>query len=1034
MSIWRRPGLVPGIYDEIVSARVKRQLDALVRSPSLRPEIDPLPTRADVAGPVAALLREALDAALEEIGDVPEKTLILADALLAELRHHAPKAFVGEQGSGLIPQRLRAIVESPATEIGRPLGSLHRSSLIANAEGDQLLDHLRSEFDSADRIDLLCAFVKLSGVEKLRRAIERHCAERGRPLRVLTTTYMGASDQKAIEQLASLPNAMVKVSYDVEVTRLHAKAWLFYRRSGVSTAYVGSSNLSHAAQTEGLEWNVRIAESEQPALVAQIRETFEQYWDDAYQFETFNPDEPAHKKRLSRALSPARSEDGPSEVLIEIEPKAYQKPVLEDLADARRRGRHRNLIVAATGTGKTVMAALDYRRLRNEGRIDSLLFIAHRREILEQARQVFRSALQLQHFGELLHQYEKPTVGRHVFASIDSLGDDSPIDPTTFDMVIVDEAHHSGAAKKWGSLLSTLSPRELVGLTGTPERADGIDYEQHFPRPWVGNLRVWNAIPHALVPFRYYMLDVQGVDLRDVSWSRMGRYLNTELAAKLVDAADIFVRRAIEALSKQVGRPHELRAIAFCVDRRHAEAIAERFQRHHYKTAVLTEDTPRNERRAARHELDSGSVQILCVVDLYNEGVDVPNVNTLFFFRPTESATVFLQQLGRGLRRTPSKAELVVFDLTGRNRLEFRFDRRLRALLGRTPRELRELVEHGAGRLPSGCHLHFDEQAQRDVLEQLRRAVPSDVRGLRSLLREPAHAGLRLAEFLHETDVDLADVYAKGRSWTVLRRELGLDVRKLAAGEEEALANVHKLVHIGDETRLDSWRRLVQLERPKDELDKRLMAMLFVVLYGKEVALADRAWASWTAHTVLREELSELEPVLRANNALLADAHELAPDIPLRLHASYLGAEISAAFGERTERGHLRDYYTGVEKAAGGRYDLLLVTLDKAASKKEHLKYRDFPLSERRFHWQSKARTIRASREGRRHLDPVGAGCTPLLFVRAREDDRPGVTAAFQYLGPVMPDGAEGERPISIEWRLMYAMPPSLVQRGRVAA
>jgi hypothetical protein len=178
----------------------------------------------------------------------------------------------------------------------------------------------------------------------------------------------------------------------------------------------------------------------------------------------------------------------------------------------------------------------------------------------------------------------------------------------------------------------------------------------------------------------------------------------------------------------------------------------------------------------------------------------------------------------------------------------------------------------------------------------------------------------------------------------------------------------------------------------------------------------------------------DLIPVLRARNAILAAEHELDPTIPLRLHASYLGAEISAAFGERTERGHLRDYYTGVERAAGGRYDLLLVTLHKAAAKKEHLKYRDFPLNEWRFHWQSKARTTRDSREGRRHLDPTAEECTPLLFVRMRDDDRPGVTAAFQYLGPVTPDGAEGERPISIEWKMTYAMPAALVQRGRVAA
>jgi hypothetical protein len=449
---------------------------------------------------------------------------------------------------------------------------------------------------------------------------------------------------------------------------------------------------------------------------------------------------------------------------------------------------------------------------------------------------------------------------------------------------------------------------------------------------------------------------------------------------------------------------------------------------------VLTEDTSRTERRAARLDLDGGRVQILCVVDLYNEGVDVPNVNTLFFFRPTESATVFLQQLGRGLRRTRTKSELVVFDLTGRHRPEFRFDRRLRGALGHTPRELRELVEKGAGRLPSGCHLHFDELARADVLAQIRRSIPSDLTGLRALLREPAHADLTLAQFLHETDVELDDLYGKNRSWTLLRQSVSLDARAPAEHEQDALENLHKLLHVGDEVRLAGWTRLAALEPPKSERDRRVAAMLFVVLYGKEVAPRDEAWARWTTHPLLREEVAALIPVLRARNAVLADAHELDPAIPLRLHARYLGNELSAAFDQRSAKGDFRDYYTGVERTAGGRNDMLLVTLTKPAARKEHLKYRDFPLNEWRFHWQSKAETRRDSREGRRHLDPVGQGCTPLLFVRVADELRPGVTAPFQYLGPVRPDGDEGERPISIEWRLDFPMPADLVRRGRVAA
>ena len=162
---------------------------------------------------------------------------------------------------------------------------------------------------------------------------------------------------------------------------------------------------------------------------------------------------------------------------------------------------------------------------------------------------------------------------------------------------------------------------------------------------------------------------------------------------------------------------------------------------------------------------------------------------------------------------------------------------------------------------------------------------------------------------------------------------------------------------------------------------------------------------------MLRDEIAGLVPVLRELNAVLAPPHALAPEIPLVLHARYLGVELSAAFDHRTADGRFRDYYTGVEPTAGGTVDLLLVTLDKAAATKAHLRYRDFPLNERRFHWQSKARTTRDSIAGRRHLAPAQHGVTPLLFVRERTDDRPGPAMGFRYIGPVEPDGNRGGAP-----------------------
>ena len=326
---------------------------------------------------------------------------------------------------------------------------------------------------------------------------------------------------------------------------------------------------------------------------------------------------------------------------------------------------------------------------------------------------------------------------------------------------------------------------------------------------------------------------------------------------------------------------------------------------------------------------------------------------------------MFLQQFGRGLRRAPGKAELVVFDLTGRQHLQFRFDRRLRSLLGHTPRELAEFVSKGFGRLPAGCLLRFDEQVREDVLAQMRRAIPSDQAGIRALLREPAHAELSLAAFLRETDVALDDVYRKDRSWWRLRQSAGLDARTVGEEERAALENVHKLIHVGDERRLGMWARLTSLESPVDEADRRLARMLFAVLYGKEIAAGARAEALWAEHALTARRD-------RGSRAGLARAERGAGPATRPRTRDPAGAAraVSRRRAERSLRSshRRRETFATITPASsrqhGEKFDLLLVTLDKAAATKEHLRYRDFPLNERRFHWQSKARTTRESTTG----------------------------------------------------------------------
>lgn len=1031
MSIWRRstPTLPAGVYDEVVSEALELRLAELEKTHAI--DLVAVGKGTDIDEQLVTLVRDAARIAIEAKGDAREK-IALARGLLERLGREG-NFRPGE--TALREQVLRGITaRAPGhgSDSGsHPRGSLLSSGLVTNAHGESVLSHLASEFASADRIDLLCSFIKLSGLDKFRPLIERHRAL-GRPLRVLTTTYMRATEVKAIELLHRL-GAEVRVSYDDTTTRLHAKAWLFHRDSEYSTAYVGSSNLSHTAQTEGLEWNVRIAQADQPDLFEEMRDVFESYWVDADRFEPFDGSDAA-SRRLARALTePERSGDF---IPFELEPKEWQKPILRELQAARTAGRSKNLVVAATGTGKTLIAAFDYEQMLRAGQVDSLLFVAHRREILEQSRRVFRQVLQREHFGELWVDGQRPETGRHVFASVQSLALTEEFVPARFDLVIVDEVHHS-AADSYLALLDRLRPKQLVGLTATPERADGKEYEKHFPRPYIGNLRVWDAIQQqVLVPFRYFVLDVDGLDLSEAKWN--GGYVDSDLSERLIRAQDLWVRAVARAIADRIARPEEIRALAFCVDKAHARVVADQLTKLGLPARALTDDTPREERDRAKGDLTSGKVRVLCVVDLFNEGVDIPDVNTLFLFRPTESATVFLQQLGRGLRRTRHKDILTVLDVTGRQHPRFRFDRHLRALLGHTPRELREFLEKGFGRLPSGCVLQLEERAQEDILRRVRDAIPTTTKDIKALLnadRERARSW-DLATFLAETEVDLLDLYRSHQSWTLLRSELELIGPPGSEPEAQALASVHKLLHVSDPLRLATWRRLVALERPATEPERRLAAMLFVVLYGKfEAARLDEVFAQWSVHALLREELHQLIPVLEARADALPHAGTLAPEIPLVVHGRYLDLELSAAFRAITKTdGRFRNFYTGVESVWDGRYDLLLVTLDKGDQKHEHLQYADFALGERRFQWQSQADTLVDEGNGPRHLQPAAQGVTPLLFVREAKKDGRGVTNAFRYLGPVKPRAHRGERPITIEWELATPLLPEWVRRwGNVA-
>jgi superfamily II DNA or RNA helicase/HKD family nuclease len=1014
--------LGPGLYESLVTEGLKAQLEALA---------DELPAEqrglrsAEAADRIAWHLSRQIDGALSDVPDEDrvEVGLRVARALLDRLGDlvHVDPATVPVDPATVLHAIHRKRPDGSPQPIEEPLIPLLDTTLLTSAPGEpNLVNQLRSEIESADEIDLVMAFIRRSGINPLADVLRRHC-DADKPLRVLTTTYTGSTEGRALDQLADL-GADVRISYDVSTTRLHAKAWVFHRRSGFSTAYVGSSNLTHSAQVTGLEWNVRIAAARNPDIVAKFGAVFDSYWESG----NFVLYEPARFQEELRWAG--RTDAGPDVILspIELRPEPFQERLLELVEVSRERGYHRNLLVSATGTGKTVMAALDYAGLRSRLDRSRLLFIAHREEILDASMATFRYALREPSFGEKWVGGARPTEFEHVFASIQSLnaGRLDDLDPDHFDVVIVDEFHHAAAAS-YQRVLDHLRPVELLGLTATPERSDGLPILQWFDDRIAAELRLWDAIDQQhLSPFLYYGIH-DGLDLREIPWRR-GRGYDTTALTDVYTSTDAWARFVVDQVTKHAD-PTAMRCLGFCVSIEHAQFMARHFNAHGIRSVAIWGDSPKAERESALKDLAAGRVNVVFSVDLFNEGIDIPVLDTVLLLRPTESPTLFLQQLGRGLRKAPDKGYCTVLDFVGTHRKEFRFDRRYRALLGGSRRDLERAVQLGFPFLPAGCHMQLDRKASEIVLRSLRDAIPSQwpakVDELRSLRRD--NPEIDLAGYLDETGLDLEDVYSGSRSWSDLQEAAGAETLPAGPSEAPVRRAVGRLLHIDDHERISTYRRLLAGAAPPqvDRLpvrERRLLHMLAAAAgdqaLTKDSSVQDSVDLLWSHPQVL----SELQQVVAVLDSRVDHVHRplgTHPDVPLQIHARYSRIEILAAFG-LGGGGKVAAWQSGVYEAKDANAELLAFTLDKSSGGfSPTTRYRDYAISRMLIHWESQSSTRADSATGLRYRNQERDGRAILLFTRLRADDR-----AFWFLGPATYSGHVGEKPMAITWELAHPL------------
>lgn len=1015
-------GLPGGAYDELITAG----LDALLSQTALQAHTTPI-DQAEATEILAAHVEKVAARALDSLPF--ERRLVVANSLLGRLIEETGRADARD----LIASGPRMLL-SVGPETARTRNPLRRADLLINARGEPALhEELVAEMASADRIDLLCAFIKWQGLRLLTDALAEH-HRRGGPLRVITTTYVGATERKAIDKLVEL-GADVKVSYETRTTRLHAKAWLFRRNTGWDTGYVGSSNLSRSALVDGLEWNVRLSIGDTPILLDKFAATFDSYWADP-RFEPYDPDRDG--TRLDQALRTAQGQTPISLAGLQVTPYPYQQAMLDHLDVERKvHNRWRNLVVAATGTGKTVVAALDYRRLVEELGGLSLLFVAHRREILNQSRSTFAAVMTDGTFGEVWAGGRRPAEWRHVFASIQSLHADglASVGPDQFDVVIVDEFHHAEAAT-YRRLLEHIQPKVLLGLTATPERADGGDVTEWFDGHIATELRLWHALEQDLLcPFHYFGI-ADNTDLRGIDWGR-GAY-DVNGLSNLYTGNDARAAIVIRSLRDIVTDVAAMRALGFCVSINHAHYMARVFNQAGIPAVAVDATTDAQTRDVALRDLRDLKVNAVFAVDLFNEGIDAPQVDTVLFLRPTESATVFLQQLGRGLRRTAGKACLTVLDFVGQHDRRFRWDVRYRALTGSSRSELVRQIEHGFPFLPAGSSIRLDRVARELVLENVKAQVtmrrPQLVEDVRS------YGDMSLQEYLQASGREPATIYPR-QSWTGLRRAAGFRVPLPGPEEERLLNRGARFLHVDDQERLNSWKQVLAAPAPPvmeglGKRQERLLLMLFFTLWRDGGGFSDYAagWAQLWANPAVRQEIVQVLEVAGSLISHLPVRLSVMDTVPLWVHCRYSLDELLAAVGRASLARPPANDREGVRFAEEERADVFTFTL----SKSEHdysptTMYRDYAISPQLVHWESQSTTSAESKTGQRYINHVAQGSRVLLFCRETNASELG-TQRYFFLGPARYVSHSGSRPMAITWKLDHPMPAEFFEAASMLA
>lgn len=923
-----------------------------------------------------------------------------------------------------------------------------QNRLIVNSKRGNLLKELKESLSECKRFYFSVAFVNFSGLQLLLDSF-KDLEERGVQGRILTSTYLNFTEPKALKKIREFNNIDLKVFIADKKKGFHTKAYIFENEDNYKII-IGSSNITQRALKSNVEWNVMIVSKKETEFVQQVLSEYNDLWqgtgfvDEEFltKYESFITSIREREKKEVIDFSNYKI----------IEPNLMQREALKNLSRLRRCGETKALVIAATGSGKTYMSAFDVESFNPK----RMLFLVHKEDILKSAEKTFKSICKNKDIEMGFYTGNYKDKADYLFATIQTMSKNyDKFKEDEFEYIVIDEAHHS-TSPTYEKVLNYFKPKFLLGMTATPERCDKGSIFDVFDNNVAAEIRLNEALENELiVPFHYFgITDIDAVDYGDVDITDISK-----VAARLMINARVdFI---IEKMNFYGFDGNKQKTVGFCISKDHAKYMAEKFNEKGIKSIALTGEDSIEKRQEFINKLEDedNELKVIFTVDIFNEGVDIPSINQILMLRPTSSPIIFIQQLGRGLRKYENKEFLTVLDFIGNHKKAFLIALALKGSKYYDKDSLKVSVASDFSDIPGCTNIQMDQIAKEEIIKQLTNENFNSFKYLKEeynefkklnggriphtlmdyMKYEGAPDPIRFIkcsksydEFLKRVDKGYSsDIFLNEDFMKVLREFSGklplkrphefLIVKELLNKESLDLNEAEKVISkyldsVDKDSILHAFKNLSQEYYDSGEIKNNIK--LFECKDNKIIRLLS------------------FEKILH-NKELKNKINDILEYGILRYEKNFGSKDYGNPFFKLYEQYSMRDAallsnyekshsaFRGSGLLSNENNYFIYVDLHKDADIKESINYKDEFKSQDIFQWQTPNNTSQDSDRGKNIIYNKDRNINLHIFVRKyREID--GKVQPYIYIGKADTIDFEGEKPITVLFKLQNKMPEGL--------